>query len=306
MSTKTIDVVIPVYQPGQELQKLLGRLLKQTAAVSHIWLLQTVVQEGDPLLQAKDDKITVIPVPQQEFDHGGTRDLGARQSESEYILFLTQDAMPVDTHLTEHLLDAMEDSGTGIAYARQLARPSAGVLERMTRVYNYPAQSIVKSAEDVGRMGIKTYFCSDVCALYRRSYYEELGGFVQPAIFNEDMIMAYRMVHAGYQVAYCAEAQVVHSHDYTCMQQFHRNFDLGVSQKQYEEIFSAISSEKEGAGYAKKTIAALLKQGHVLQTVYFMLQCGYKLTGYKLGLHYTRLPKWLVLKCTGSKWYWKK
>ncbi len=300
-----IDVVIPVYQPGKELQKLLGRLMKQTVEISHIWLLQTIKQAGDPLLQPQDDRITVIPVLQAEFDHGGTRDLGARQSESEFILFMTQDAMPVDTHLIEHLLHAMEDEKAGIAYARQLARPAAGVLERMTRGYNYPPQNIVKTIDDEEQMGIKTYFCSDVCALYRRSFYEELGGFVHPAIFNEDMIMAYHMIHAGYSVAYCAEAQVIHSHDYSCMQQFHRNFDLGVSQKQYEEIFAAISSEKEGAGYAKHIIVDLIKRGNILMTVYFMLQCGCKLIGFRLGRHYTRLPKWLIMKCTGSKWYWK-
>lgn len=305
MSTNRIDVVIPVYQPGQEFQKLLGRLMKQTAEVSHIWLMQTIGQEGDPVMQTQDDRITVIPVLQSEFDHGGTRDLGAGQSQSEYILFMTQDAMPVDTHMVENLLQAMEDSNTGIAYARQLPRPAAGILERMTRNYNYPDESVVKTLADVERLGIKTYFCSDVCAIYRRSYYEELGGFVKPTIFNEDMIMAYRMIQAGYQVAYQADARVIHSHDYSCMQQFHRNFDLGVSQKQYEEIFAAISSEKEGAGYAKATIIQLLKRGHVLQTIYFMMQCGFKLFGYKLGLHYTKLPKWLVMKCTGSKWYWK-
>lgn len=300
-----IDVVIPVYQPGQEFQKMLGRLMKQTVELSHIWLLQTIGQDGDPVMQPQDDRITVIPVLQSEFDHGGTRDLGAAQSRSEYILFMTQDAMPADTHLVENLLHAMEDSRTGIAYARQLARPAAGTLERMTRNYNYPEESVIKTLADTERMGIKTYFCSDVCAMYRRSYYEELGGFVKPTIFNEDMIMAYHMIQAGYQVAYQADAQVIHSHDYTCMQQFHRNFDLGVSQKQYEEIFAAISSEKEGAGYAKKTIVELLKRGHGLQTIYFMMQCGFKLLGYKLGLYYTKLPKWILMKCTGSKWYWK-
>lgn len=300
-----VDVVIPVYHPGQEFQKMIGRLMKQTVEISHVWLMQTVQNIGDPVIQTKDDRITVIPVLQSEFDHGGTRDLGARQSESDYILLMTQDAIPANVHVLEQLLQAMEDPQTGIAYARQMARSSAGRIERMTRLHNYPKESVVKSAADIERLGIKTYFCSDVCALYRRSYYEELGGFVKPTIFNEDMIMAYRMIHAGYQVAYCAEAQVIHSHDYSCMQQFHRNFDLGVSQKQYEAIFSEISSEKEGAGFAKQVILQLFQQGHPILMVYFMLQCGFRLFGYKLGLHYTLLPKWLLMKCTGSKWYWK-
>ena len=64
----------------------------------------------------------------------------------------------------------------------------------MTRIYNYRAESRIKSEGDKKELGVKTYFCSDVCALYRKAYYEQVGGFVQPTIFNEDMIIAYMMM----------------------------------------------------------------------------------------------------------------
>lgn len=66
-----------------------------------------------------------------------------------------------------------------------------------------------------------------MCAAYRQDIYEELGGFVKHTIFNEDMIYAAKAVEAGYAIAYAADARVVHSHNYTNGQQFHRNFDLG-------------------------------------------------------------------------------
>ena len=50
----------------------------------------------------------------------------------------------------------------------------------------------------------------------------------------------------GKAVAYCAEAVVLHSHNYTGIQQFKRNFDLGVSQADHPEIFQAARSESEG------------------------------------------------------------
>ena len=176
------------------------------------------------------------------------------------------------------------------------------ILEELTRVHNYP-QDQIKRKEDLEHLGIKTYFCSDVCAMYRLDRYQEMGGFVHPTIFNEDMIMASSVIRAGYQVAYCAWAEVIHSHSYTCMQQFHRNFDLGVSQKQYREVFESISSEKEGAGYAKTVLLYLLKRGRIWKAFYFALQCGFKLAGYKLGKNYDRLPKGLVLACTMSPDY---
>lgn len=304
MSRKTVDVVIPVYKPGEEFSLLLKRLMKQTVVPDRIFVLQTLGDESDNIIQSKDERIEIITVPQSEFDHGGTRALGMTQSDAEFVLMMTQDAVPVDNKLIENLLSCMDEELVGIAYARQLAGKNSGRVERMTRLYNYPPESRVKGEDDREQLGIKTYFCSDVCALYRKYYYEQAGGFVQPTIFNEDMIMAYEMMQEGYRVAYCAEAQVIHSHDYTCRQQFARNFDLGVSHKQYSEIFASISSEKEGAGYAKKTLMTLIAHGHLWEAFYFCLQCGCRLIGYRLGLIYDKLPKSILLKCTGSPWYW--
>ena len=72
-----------------------------------------------------------------------------------------------------------------------------------------------------------------------------------------------------------------------------------------DEIFDNISSEKEGAGYAKKVIIRLLKNGKFIKTFYFMMQCGFRLFGYKLGKNYEKLPKKMVLACTMNKEYWK-
>ena len=89
--------------------------------------------------------------------------------------------------------------------------------------------------------------------MYRRELYLQLGGFVQKAIFNEDMIFAGELIQKGYGVAYAAEAKVVHSHNYSAIQQFHRNFDLAVSQADHPEVFAGIRSEGEGIRLVKKT-----------------------------------------------------
>ncbi len=244
-----VDVIIPVYKPGDGFKNILERLLKQTVPVRHIFLLQTLEEDGRLMEVPGGGIISVHPVLKKDFDHGGTRRYGAGLSDAEFILFMTHDAIPRNSRLIENLLVPMADKNIAISYGRQLASKDADILEKMTRIYNYPKESSVKSINDIEKLGIKTYFCSDVCAMYRRSVYEELGGFVEKTIFNEDMIMASKVIGAGYNIAYCADAGVIHSHSYTCLQQFKRNFDLGVSQKQYHEVFANISSEKEGAGY---------------------------------------------------------
>lgn len=299
-----VDVVIPIYKPSAELKNILKRLLNQTVQVNHIFLLQTI-EKGDRLMEEfNSDIISVHPVLKKDFDHGATRHMGMGLSDAEFVLFMTHDAIPANKKLIEELLISMTDPDVAISYGRQLARKNSDIIEKMTRIYNYPKKSCTKSKSDFEKLGIKTYFCSNVCAMYRKSVYESLGGFVQKTIFNEDMIMASKVINAGYKVAYCADAIVFHSHPYTCMQQFRRNFDLGVSQKQYDDVFGNISSEKEGAGYAGRIILALLRRGEILKAVYFVLQCVFKLAGYRLGINYNKLPKKIVLWCTMNKGYW--
>ena len=40
-----------------------------------------------------------------------------------------------------------------------------------------PLESRVKTKEDLDTLGIKTFFCSNVCSAYRRSEYDAMGGF---------------------------------------------------------------------------------------------------------------------------------
>ena len=307
----SVAVVIPIYKAGKEFVAMLEKLYEQSKKPEHIYLLQTIERRDETLFDVKKCSkelakiVSVHPIKKSEFDHGATRAYGALMAKSDYVLFMTQDAVCYNDYVIENLLRAFDNRKVGIAYARQLAREDADEIERMTRETNYPPESIVKTKKDEKTLGIKAYFCSDVCAMYRIDVYKKLGGFVKKTIFNEDMIMAYKEMQAGFSVAYRADAKVIHSHSYTCRQQFVRSFDLGVSQRQYHEIFDNISSEKEGVGYAKKIIIHLLKKGRFIKTFYFMMQCGFRLFGYKLGKNYEKLPRKVVLACTMNKEYWK-
>ncbi len=304
-NSKKVDVIIPVCRPDEKLKKLLEGLKRQTHPAEHIFLIHTKT-EGVSLEWCKEyTAVQIRKIRPEEFDHGGTRRLGAELSDAEVLIFMTQDAVPQDQYLIEKLLEPFQNPKVGASYARQLPDKDCRMVECYTRSFNYPQTGRIKTAEDVDKLGIKTFFCSNVCAAYKKSVYEELGGFVPRAIFNEDMILAGTMIKAGYGIAYVADAKVIHSHNYSGRQQFHRNFDLAVSQKDHPEIFSGISSESEGIRLVISTMRYLLKNRKVLEIPGLIVQSGCKFFGYKLGLHYEKLPKWLVLRCTMNKTYWK-
>lgn len=304
---KKVDVVIPTYQPDKKVVLLLRKLLHQTFPVHEIHVINTESGIFPEEILSLSEKIRITHIPGEEFDHGGTRDRGMRESEAEIVVFMTQDALPVNDCLIEELVRPFEQSGgVAVSYGRQLPDADCRVIERYTRTFNYPAESCVKSREDLERLGIKTYFCSDVCAAYRKDVYEVLGGFEKNLIFNEDMIMAAKMIQAGFKVAYAAEAKVLHSHNYTCIQQFKRNFDLAVSQADHPEIFKEVHSEHEGIRLVKKTAGYLLHVKKPWLVGELVIKSGFKYLGYRMGKRYQKLPLWMIQMCTMNKGYWKE
>lgn len=306
MKQGIVDAIVPVYKPGKEFKELIRRLELQKLKIRNIYLMHT--KDGSDLVNAEFLKgynnIIIEEIEPEDFDHGGTRDKGIRMSDAEYILCMTQDAVPADSHLTEKLLEGMEEEGVAVAFARQLPKKDCHLLERYTRSFNYPDHSIVKTKDDLNVLGIKTYFNSNVCALYRRDIYRQQGGFEKKIIFSEDMIYAAGCIRSGYKIAYVADAKVIHSHNYTNSQQFCRNFDIAVAQAQHPEVFAGVRSESEGIRMVKSTAVYLLKSRHPLMLVKLLTSSASKYLGYLAGKNYSRLPKRVVLKCTSNPRYW--
>ena len=301
-----IDVIIQTYKPGKEFEKLIGRLQKQEYPIHKIIIINTRTDIFPEELNRSNYKIEITHIEPDQFDHGGTRNMGAGMSDADIVVYMTQDAIPVDEKLIGTFAKIFEENpDIGIAYGRQLPREECNIIERYTRRFNYPEKSLIKTKEDLPKLGIKTFFCSDVCAAYRRNYLLSAGGFENPTIFNEDMIFAGKRIYAGDKVAYVAEAKVIHSHNYTGRQQFHRNFDLAVSQAQHPEVFEGVPSEGEGIRMVKATAKYLVRNGYPWKVFMLVYQSGCKYIGYFLGKRYEKLPMWLILKCTSSRKYWK-
>ncbi len=314
-----VDVVIPVYRPDEKFNKLIDRLCRQTILPEKIILMYTItgLDEREPERFMKsvlarmnehldaDNMLEIYSVNKNDFSHGKTRNAGISKCRSPYVLLLTQDAVPADSYLIENLLRMIDDyPDASQVYGRQITDTLAPDYLKYTQRFNYPAESMVKSAEDYDRLGIKTIFCSDVCCMYRRDVFDYIGGF-EDVIFNEDMIFARKAIDAGYKICYAADACVVHYHKYSLKQQRKRNFDIAVSQKQHPDVFGDLSSEGEGGRMVKTVLGKLLKKRKFGQFFYYILLSFYKYTGYKLGKIYRILPKKLCAKLSLTPSYWE-
>lgn len=309
---KKVDVVIPTYKPGKKFSRLLKMLQRQTWPVGKIIVMNTEKSFWNEHGFEGIKNLEVHHLTKEEFDHGETRNRGMRFSRADIVVFMTDDAVPADEHLIEALVKAFEQRGPQgeaviMAYARQLPDKDCPLAEWYTRSFNYPEESCVKTRADLEQMGIKTFFASNVCCAYDREKFWFQGGFIRRTIFNEDMIFAGKaLLQDDYAVAYVAGARVIHSHNYNCRQQFKRNFDLAVSQADHPELFGCVRSESEGIRLVKSTARFLIRRGKPWLVPGLVVKSGFKFLGYRAGKCYRLLPKWLILKLTMNREYWKK
>jgi rhamnosyltransferase len=158
--------------------------------------------------------VTIAP---KDFNHGRTRQLALQLvPQAEILVYLTQDAVLADANALRDLVASFADSRVALAYGRQSPRQHAA------------DQSQVRCFADRQQFGIKTVFCSNSFAAYRRSALEEVGGFPEHVILGEDMVTAARLLQKEYCIAYVSSACVFHSHGYSVAQEFRRYFDTGV------------------------------------------------------------------------------
>ena len=301
---KKYDVVILTHKSKDELVFSIKKILNQSVKPEKIIIYNTDksifynnigdVLSFKKLLDDMSNIIKVIHIEENDFDHGKARNDAASLCKSEYLLFLTDDAVPYDSFLAEKLINSFvqyesPDSPVAVAYARQIAKSDAKIKEKYIREFNYPEYDVVKDKSSEKKLGIKNYFCSNVCAMYDRKIFDKLGRFEENIILNEDTFYVYNAINKGYKVVYCSDAKVLHSHNLTYKEQFSRNFDIGVSQFERKEIFSKIPSAKEGKKMVIHVSKRLLSGLHIIMFFDFILECLYRYLGFQKGKNYEKL-----------------
>ncbi len=279
-----VSVIIPTWNAEPWLERQLDCLLKQTVEAEVL-----VVDSGSRdatvrIAERYSGRVRLLRISRETFDHGGTRDDALRRSTGEFVLFLTQDALPAGNRYIENLLRPFQDPSVAAVFGRQTARPDAPVYERYIKEFNYPDRKRVWGKEETGRLGAKAYFFSDVCSAYRRSCYLSAGGFDHSCDISEDMLIAAKLLHAGWKLAYEPEAVVLHSHAPTVPEEYRRYVRIGRMAERYRERFSGVRFSSEGGHLVRTVAGKLLRQGEILPLAQFILRMAARYAGFRVGI----------------------
>jgi rhamnosyltransferase len=180
---------------------------------------------------AREYNARIFSIKPQEFHHSLTRNFGAERSRGKVLIYLSQDALPLNSSWLSNLLAPLERSDVAAVYGRQIAYPNAKPVDAFFYSYFYPDTKKILTKEDtvdLRKFYLDNIFISDVCSAIKRDAWEILK-FRDEIFMSEDKDFALRVLKTGYKIVYEPKAVVYHSHDYTLVSLFRRRFKDGVA-----------------------------------------------------------------------------
>jgi len=183
--------------------------------------------------------IYVEEIPPTTFNHGETRNLGARLSKGEYIVYLTQDATPLDEKWLDRLLNPLrEDLLVAGAFSSQHPREDCHLMERRQLLQTELVSG--KTMRVNTAVGNPEYeknrypfiWFSNTSSCIRKEVWKRYP--FRKVEFAEDQDWAQRVLEAGYKTLYVPDSIVLHSHNYRPVKNFRRHFEHAKAMK---EIF---------------------------------------------------------------------
>ena len=303
---RMVSVIIPIYNAAPYLKLLLESLSRQT--MEHELVIIDSGSTDGSLEILKDFGVRYHSIEKSAFNHGGTRNMGVSLASCEDIIMLTQDAYPVDDNVIATLVNSLYNgTDIGMAYGRQIAYPDADVMSTYARLSNYPAISTVKSKADIPKLGIRTCHCSNSFAAYKKSMLKAVSGFPTDTILGEDVVVAARLIQSGFSLVYCAEARVVHSHNYTVGEEFRRYFDIGAFHKQQKTLLKDFHrAESQGAEYVVNEWKYLIQNGYASLIPAQLLRTILKYLGYRFGRTHDYLSDTMKERMSMHPLFWRQ
>ncbi len=279
---KTIDIICPLYNAEKYLIKLHESILQQKRVnISNIKYILTESSDGTEDI-LKSNSIDYKKIKKNEFSHSLVREQAVFESNADVICFITQDIEIYDDLWLYNLTKDIDDDIVA-CYSRQL--PKYDNIEKYTRERNYPAKSSVVSKNDIVKLGLRTFFFSDASSAINRTIFIKLNGYDQKKLpISEDMYFAYKVIMGGYKIKYCANSQIIHSHQFTLKQIYDRYKLTGnfFKENNYLDQYGTNGSGLDLAKYILKRI---------IQDKKFMLLFRYpfdmlaRFIGMKVGKH---------------------
>lgn len=250
MSACDLSIVILTYNGSHDIREVLTRIYDQKTSASHeVIVIDSESTDGTPRL-VKEFPVRLIEIKKADFSHPRTRNFGCQQARGEFVVFMTQDAIPYNHRWLENLVKPFfSDPRVAGTYSRQLPRSHCNPSE-MRDIYTGAGPirqvRVVDSADEYQKQNYEAHLYdfilfSNVSACYRKALLQRFP-FNERLLMVEDMEWCKQVIEAGYAVIYEPTSVVLHSHDHPLKQVYRRHRGYGLSLREFTPLKATIPS----------------------------------------------------------------
>lgn len=212
----TVSVIIPTFNGGQQLEKLV-KCLNSQVGIRKIEVV--VVDSGskdDTVERCKACGAIVIQIPNEKFSHSYARNLGASCACGDILIFMTQDAIPENERWMERMITPI-CSGEAIATSCKERCPEETELYYKIAAWNHAKYIGVYTADQLNTLNQ----VDSMDDLRRKASLNDVSSAIQTAVFKrflyrfnyaEDLDMGLRLLQNGYPIKLLGSTEVIHGH----------------------------------------------------------------------------------------------
>ena len=276
-----VDIICPLYEAENYIVNLKDSLLKQeNVNINKIQYVLTKSKDNSEKI-LRENKLNYILIDKKDFSHSLTREKEAMKSKSDIIVFISQDIVIENTDYLYNLVNPIINGEADACYSRQLTKFDN--IEKYTRESNYPDKSIIKTKDDIEKLGLKTFFFSDASSAVNTKVFKKLNGYDGKNLpINEDMYFAYKLIMNGYKIKYCADSVCYHSHNFKLKELYDRYKLTGRFFKENSYIDN-FGTNKSGGGLAKYILKRAIKDKNIKVLIRFVPDMAARYIGMKAG-----------------------
>lgn len=244
------SIVIPIYNGEKTISLVLDRLILFLANYTREII---IIDSGstDRTMEIINDYrkkysfFRVKRIKKSDFNHGGTRNLGVKMAQGEFVCFISDDAIPEDKKFFKYYLEdfKIDDRVVGV-FGKNIAYPDTPLMQKLEydcrweRVDQYTnKKGVLVQRLDKPFMPfvpdnyLSWYFFSNTSSCFKRSF---LVKHPFPKVsFGEDMMIGREIIENGFFKVYDKRPYVLHSHSFTLFEYYLKqkeDFNLRLNQ----------------------------------------------------------------------------